>query len=157
MKKILVTLLLSVLMAVGASAKCTVHLFLVNDWFLESLPISVNGEKAFEMKGDPIKKTMTGDMYRRSYTKCTFPEEDNVVLSYDMTWAGVPYHEDISLSLDEENDIYLKLYMPGLSEALRKGRNCFQFKIMNEKEIKKELKNLSKGKYTVNPDYEMAE
>ncbi len=134
-------------------AECTLHLFLSSDWYLPKMPISINGKKAFDMSGDHIKKTMTGDMYQKSYIKCDFPDEEKLLISYDITWAGVPYHEEISINLEEDEDVYLKLYMPGMMEAISKGRNCFQFKLLTEKEGKKEIKKVEKGKYTVNPPY----
>lgn len=134
------------------------HLFLSSNSLVEALPIYINGEKAFELKGDLISETDLGEngvfrKYKKSYCPVIFSNEGKFTIGYNMVWHDVPYHEDIIISVEDGDEVYLKLYMPSLIEALSTNRVCYQFKIIKDKDGQKELKKVNKGKYTINPSY----
>lgn len=129
-----------------------VYLFYDVKHYFKSFPISINGQYAFGMEGEPTTGKMTGTRYTKSMRKINVHGEGKMVISLDFTLAEKPYHSELALNVSDEGVYYVKIYMEKIWNAFTKKRTGLEMKQLF---LKEGLKELQSDKYTVNPDAEI--
>lgn len=135
-----------------SNSLATVYLFYDVKFYLQSLPVTVNGSQSFGMEGKESVSKMTGTRYTPSMRKLNVHGDGRMMMALDFTWAEKPYHAEINLDVADGGVYYLKIHMENMWNAFTKKRTGLYFKQLTQKEGLKELED---KKYNVNPDFDI--
>lgn len=135
-KMFFICLILSCLSFSMVSAKSIVYVFAVEAWV--PIPVKINSQEAFEMKGTPKGKDLTA-RFSACKKKCILNSEGKVIFSFEFsrinqaTGTVYNYADEIQLNLSEGSVHYIQIKP--------KGFNDYTFKELSEKEANKLLNN----------------
>ena len=135
MKKIFLLLVILYFSCSIIFAESVVYIFARQSW--TPIPIKINNQKVFEMKGNPIGKG-TSARLSACKKKCTLKSEGKVIISFNMsvthpvTKIVFPFASEIQLNLSENSVHYIEIGY--------KGINDMQIKEIPEKSAQKLLK-----------------
>lgn len=139
--------------ASAPKSNATIYIFLDHKGFFESFPININGEHKFGLEGKVISSDKNfGNRYSQAVRKINVHGEGQTIISYDVTWYGKPYHNEIAIDITDGGVYYIKLFTEKIFKALAKKRNGWEFKLLKQKDG---LKELSDDKYVVNPEIDI--
>lgn len=130
-------------------AQSTVYLISSHDQTASSMTVKVNGgaDGMIKMESPYHKSTLGGYLkwYQKMIRKCTFKEEGQVVLSYDVEMGtGKQIHQEVTLNLKDGETYYVKVW----------GKKWAMKEI-----IKKDYDKLTKkmSEYHICPDWSSAD
>lgn len=131
-----------------SKAESTIYFF-ENHPYLADCTITLNGdtiplpERKFKKTNGFTKLTS----YYRAQTKCIVPGDDKVVITFEFLWMERPFHDEISLDLNDGEIYYILLT----------NNSSAKMKILSEKEGQKKLKEVAKktDDWVINSDIQL--
>ncbi len=126
----------------SAKAESTIYLF-DNYKYVNDTKVQFNGQDLNLPERPFYKNFYNLKEYKKSITKVTIPEDGRILIARDFMWANKPYHDEMTLDLNDGDVYYIEL-VAGMKSTL---------KIIKEKDAQKYLKKVSENKdWYCNPD-----
>lgn len=138
---------------VNAFADGTIHLLQSSELFGRDLSVSVNGRKIADYSGTPVCDSVL--KFKRHYTPIHVGGAEQVILSFNFLFNGNPVEDQLSVTLEDGEEVYVKLELPNVFEGATKGRSMYRLRLLSVKDGLKEMKKVPK-KYIVHPDVNFA-
>ena len=146
-------LIFMMLSFVNALADGTIHLLQSSELFGRDLSVSVNGRKVADYSGEPVCDSVL--KFKRHYTPIHVGGAEQVILSFDILFNGNQVEDQLSVTLEDGEEVYVKLELPNVFEGLTKGASAYRLRSLSVKDGLKEMKKVPK-KYILHPDVNFA-
>lgn len=135
MKKFIVSAAL--LLSMGfMTAKAESVIYIMDNYNHKQMDaLMFNGDKIPLQPKVYLKDFMGLDVFKKGLTKCIVKNDGRIMIVRDATWAGKPYHDEMTLDLNDGETYYLEL-MSGPKSTL---------KLLNPKKGAKEVEKILKN------------